>query len=116
MPAPSSSAVPDGSIPPHAGERRFGPPEQRSFLRVLYIGRAVLVATLTSQRNTSFTAPTGWVRAAGVSRANAEAEIWYYADNPGGISSASFSSSGATATAGQLSEWSGVATSSPVDK
>src|SRR5688500_12589595 len=44
MPAPSSSAVPDGSIPPHAGERRFGPPEQRSFLRVLYIGRAVLAA------------------------------------------------------------------------
>jgi two-component system sensor histidine kinase PilS (NtrC family) len=45
MPAPSpSAAVPDGSIPPHAGERRFGPPEQRSFLRVLYIGRAVLAA------------------------------------------------------------------------
>ena len=36
--------VPDGSIPPHAGERRFGPPEQRSFLRILYIGRAVLAA------------------------------------------------------------------------
>ena len=40
------SVVPDGSIPPHAGERRFGPPEQRSFLRVLYIGRAVLAAVV----------------------------------------------------------------------
>ena len=39
-----SSAVPDGSIPPHAGERRFGPPEQRSFLRLLYIGRGVLAS------------------------------------------------------------------------
>ena len=76
----------------------------------------LLVATLTSQKSTSFTAPTGWVRAATASRTNAEAEIWYYANNPGGITSASFSSSGATATAGQLSEWSGVATSSPVDK
>jgi two-component system sensor histidine kinase PilS (NtrC family) len=35
-------AVPEGSIPPHAGERRFGPPEQRSFLRWLYTGRVVL--------------------------------------------------------------------------
>ncbi len=45
MPSPHPpSVVPDGSIPPHAGERRFGPPEQRSFLRVLYVGRAVLAA------------------------------------------------------------------------
>ncbi|MGH9009592.1 MAG: hypothetical protein ACRDYF_07045, partial [Acidimicrobiia bacterium] len=76
----------------------------------------LLVATLASQRNVSFTAPTSWVRAASVSQVNAEAEIWYYADNPGGITSASFSSSGATATAGQLSEWSGAVPSSPLDK
>lgn len=35
-------AVPEGSIPPHAGERRFGPPDQRSFLRWLFTGRVVL--------------------------------------------------------------------------
>jgi two-component system, NtrC family, sensor histidine kinase PilS len=35
-------AVPEGSIPPHAGERRFGPPDQRSFLRWVYTGRVVL--------------------------------------------------------------------------
>jgi two-component system sensor histidine kinase PilS (NtrC family) len=38
------SVVPDGSIPPRAGERRFGPPEQRNFLRWLYLGRVVLAA------------------------------------------------------------------------
>ena len=34
--------MPEGSIPPHAGERRFGPPEQRSSLRWLFTGRVVL--------------------------------------------------------------------------
>src|SRR5439155_11248602 len=77
----------------------------------------LLVATLAGQKNANFTAgSTGWARAAGAGRSNAEAEVWYYANNPGGITSASFTDSGATATAGQLSEWSGVATSSPLDK
>jgi two-component system sensor histidine kinase PilS (NtrC family) len=40
------AAVPDGSIPPHAGERRFGPLEQRNFLRWLYLGRAILAAVV----------------------------------------------------------------------
>jgi hypothetical protein len=76
----------------------------------------LLVATLTSQKHANFTGPTGWVHAVSAGLTNAEAEIWYYAHNPGGITSASFSNSGATSTAGQLSEWSGVAASSPLDK
>jgi hypothetical protein len=76
----------------------------------------LLLATVTSQKNAGFTGPTGWVRAVRVGQTNADAEIWYYANNPGGITSASFSDSGATSTTGQLSEWSGVATSSPLDK
>ncbi|HEV8598127.1 MAG TPA: histidine kinase dimerization/phospho-acceptor domain-containing protein, partial [Gemmatimonadales bacterium] len=44
-PAPLS-AVPDGSIPPHAGERRFGPLEQRNFLRWVYLGRSILGSVL----------------------------------------------------------------------
>ncbi len=44
-PAPLS-AVPEGSIPPHAGERRFGPLEQRNFLRWVYLGRSVLASLL----------------------------------------------------------------------
>lgn len=76
----------------------------------------LLVATLASQKNGSFSGPAGWVKAVNANRANADAEIWYYANNPGGITSASFTNSGGTSAAGQLSEWSGVATSSPVDK
>ena len=38
--------LPDRTIPPHAGERRFGPLEQRNFLRWVYLGRSVLAAIL----------------------------------------------------------------------
>ena len=40
--SPQQPVVPDGSIPPHAGERRFVLLEQRKFLRWLYLGRALL--------------------------------------------------------------------------
>jgi len=40
------TAFPDQTIPPHAGERRFGPLEQRNFLRWVYVGRAVLASVL----------------------------------------------------------------------
>jgi hypothetical protein len=76
----------------------------------------LLVATLASQKNATYSGPSGWTKAARVGQANADAEIWYYANNPGGITSASFTNSQATSTSGQLSEWSGVATSSPLDK
>lgn len=76
----------------------------------------LLVATLASGKNTTFTGPAGWTKAATVGRTGALAEIWYYANNPGAITTASFTSSLATFAAGQLSEWSGVAPSSPVDK
>jgi hypothetical protein len=75
----------------------------------------LLVATVAGQKNASFTAPGGWVQAAKASQTNAEAEIWYYANNPGGITSATFTNNGSSTT-GQLSEWNGVLTSSPVDK
>lgn len=75
----------------------------------------LLVATLATQKNTVFTAPSGWTQAVNKGQTNAEAAIWYYPNNPGGITSASFTNTGATSTSGQLSEWSGVATS-PLDK
>lgn len=40
------SEYPDTTIPPRAGERRFGPLEQRNFLRWIYLGRAILAAIL----------------------------------------------------------------------
>jgi hypothetical protein len=76
----------------------------------------LLVATLASQNNSTFTAPAGWVQAVRIGQLNANAEIWYYAKNPGGITSASFSNSGSSSVAGQLSEWSGAALVSPLDK
>src|SRR5262249_48874783 len=65
--------------------------------------------------NTAFSAPTGWISAiVGSSNCCGRVQVWYYANNPGGITSAGFTSSGGT-VAGQLSEWSGVDSSSPVE-
>jgi len=75
----------------------------------------LLVATLTSQKNTAFNLPSGWTRAAQAHQTNADAEILYYAGNPGGITSVTFTNTGGSSTAGQLSEWSGVA-ASPLDR
>ena len=75
----------------------------------------LLVATLASNNTAAFTAPSGWVRGPHVTN-SAAAEIWYYPNNPGGISSAVFGNSGTTFTAGQLSEWSGAAKTSPLDQ
>jgi hypothetical protein len=78
----------------------------------------LLVATISSDNGSAtFSGPSGWVQGpnVGVGGNSGRAEIWYYANNPGGISSATFTTSGATLVAGQLSEWSGVATSSPLD-
>ena len=41
------------------------------------------------------------------------AEIWVYANNPGGITSASFTTSGNTYMMGQLSEWQNVSALDP---
>jgi hypothetical protein len=77
----------------------------------------LLVATLAGQNNATFTGPGApWVFAARVGRTNDRAEVWYYPNNPGGITSAgTFTNGGTSFTAGQVSEWSGVATSSPLD-
>lgn len=72
----------------------------------------LLVATVSSS-GTAFTAPAGWSQA--VASANgSRVELWYLANNPGGINSVTFTA-GVSGVAGQLSEWSGVATSAPLD-
>lgn len=77
----------------------------------------LLVAVLTNtKRNTAWTAPAGWTQAiTGNDNCCGRVDIWYYANNPGGISSATFTAANGT-TSGQLSEWDGVATSAPVDQ
>ena len=68
----------------------------------------------------NFTAPAGWVQAAHVCRAGTgpgPLELWYYPNVSAGITSVTFNtgSTGANSVA-QLSEWSGVAASSPLDQ
>jgi len=77
----------------------------------------LLVATLTNKTNTvAFTAPSGWTQAVtGNNLCCGRTDIWYYVNNPGGITSATFTAVSGT-TSAQLSEWNGVVSSSPVDQ
>jgi hypothetical protein len=81
----------------------------------------LLVAVLSNGKTSgaaSFTAPSGWVKAAGnFHSCCGEVEVWYYANNPGGLSSATFAAStGTSYVAAQLSEWTGVVASAPLDR
>jgi hypothetical protein len=76
----------------------------------------LLVATIKSgPSGTVFTAPANWVRANSVNRAGtSRTEIWYYPDNPGGITSAAFGVPNASIA--QMTEWRNVATTTPLDR
>ena len=81
----------------------------------------LLVVDLSSDTNPSnkpFTAPANWVSASSAFQLGAaHTEIWYYANNPGGITSAAFGASpNSIDTVAQMTEWTGVATVSPLDK
>lgn len=81
-----------------------------------------LLVAVVANRNTAtaapFSGPTGWNEATSVFESGAgEAEIWYEANNPGGVTSATFTASSGTSTVvGALSEWSGAAFTAPVDR
>lgn len=65
----------------------------------------------------NYTAPAGWVKATSICRGSTgPLTLWYLANASAGITTVTFNtgSSGANSTA-QLSEWSGVATSNPLD-
>jgi hypothetical protein len=79
----------------------------------------LLVATISSEASPNkLTAPAGWVSAIDANQVGAgRSEIWYYPNNPGGISSATFALNPATIFGNaQISEWNGVATASPLDQ
>jgi photosystem II stability/assembly factor-like uncharacterized protein len=81
----------------------------------------LLVAVVANGKDcAAFSAPAGWVNAASACKAGSkdgEVEVWYYTNNPGAISSATFTAaSGAEPIVGQLSEWSGVSIGSPLDQ
>jgi hypothetical protein len=81
----------------------------------------LLVAVLANANTASsapFSGPANWVNATGVFLSGTgRVEVWYYPNNPGGITSAKFTASTGTNTViGQVSEWRGAAFSSPVDR
>lgn len=77
----------------------------------------LLVVTLVSNDTTiGATGPAGWTRAARATDATAGAvEIWYLANAGAGVTSASFSDAFATSMHAQVSEYSGILGTSPLD-
>src|SRR5580765_3595187 len=78
----------------------------------------LLVATLGyTGSSPSFSGPAGWTRAPNVSVTGGGTEIWYAAAVAGGGKTYTFTSSAtATMTGGELTEWSGLDATSPLDR
>jgi hypothetical protein len=81
----------------------------------------LLVVTIRSDTNPShkpFTAPAGWFQAVtALEDGAAHTDIWYYPNNPGLLNSATFGASpAAISMVAQMTEWTGVATASPLDQ
>jgi hypothetical protein len=73
---------------------------------------SLLVATVTAASTPNkFAAPAGWVSAAEANQVGeGRSEIWYYSNNPGGITSVTFTMNPATIGGNaQVTEWLGVA-------
>jgi hypothetical protein len=78
----------------------------------------LLVATINSLTTPNkFTGPAGWASAVEIDNpTEGRSEIWYYPNNPGGITTATFTMNPATVSgAAEISEWNGAATISPLD-
>jgi hypothetical protein len=76
----------------------------------------LLVGVVATTANTTVTAPAGWVKATSVFTTGVgSTQIWYDANNAGGISSVKFTLSGTDSAVAQLSEWSGVEKVTPLD-
>src|SRR5436309_14928044 len=76
-----------------SGSIATGPTGATATLATASTAGNLLVATVAAQASTAFTAPSGWARGPSTTASNAHAEVWYYANNPGGITSATFTSS-----------------------
>ena len=65
-----------------------------------------------------FTPPANWVQAIELNQASSgRTEIWYYPNNPGGVSSATFTINPANINCdAQMTEWSGVVAAAPLDQ
>jgi hypothetical protein len=81
-------------------------------------GTLLVVVVRSDATANRFTAPAGWVVADFASAAaTPRSEIWYYPNNPGGITSATFTVLPASIdSVALMTEWQNVATVSPLDK
>src|SRR5437773_7800923 len=96
---------------------------QRHFVTATMAGASqagtLLVATVSAETTPNkFAATAGWVSAAEANQpGEGRSEIWYYPNNPGGISSITFTMNPATINGNaQISEWLGVTTVNPLDQ
>jgi hypothetical protein len=79
----------------------------------------LLVANLSAQDGVnSITGPAGWIQAATSTQSGeGRDDIWYYPNNPGGVTSAMFTVLPASVdVVAQMSEWKGVVAASPLDQ
>jgi hypothetical protein len=78
------------------------------------LGNLLVAHLISVTGGTAFTAPANWVNANSATfGAGGRTELWYYPSCPSSITSASFTS-GSSTVKGFISEWSGVATTSPL--
>ena len=76
----------------------------------------MLVGIVATAANTTVTAPAGWVKATSIFTSGVgTTQIWYDANNAGGISSVKFTLAASDNAVAQLSEWSGVAITTPLN-
>jgi len=83
------------------------------------IAGTLLVATISSDPSPNkTTAPVGWQLAVDINQAvEGRTEIWYYPNNPGGITTVQFATNPAgIAGQMQLTEWNGVLAVAPLDQ
>jgi hypothetical protein len=99
-------------------ETAIGNGSTAATLPVASLAGDLLVATVrTTAGNTVSGAPPGWVLAIGVNETNAyRGEIWYYPNNPGGVTSATFTFPGGTFGIAQLTEWKNVSKVTPLER
>ena len=79
----------------------------------------LLVVTLNSDPTPNKTTPpAGWLEAATISQpGEGRSEIWYYPNNPGGITTQTFATNPANINGNvQMTEWSGVLVAAPLDQ
>ncbi len=114
---PAGGSITNRQVGPEAGPSTA---DVIPTLPVASLAGTLLVATVRSETNPShkaFTAPAGWIQAVtAIQDGAAHTAIWYYPNNPGGITSADFGVSPNSIEAeAQMSEWSGVA-AAPLDR